>query len=166
MNQRIENETTVGTELGAEARARIVVGVDGSPESKAALRWAAAMAQRTGAIIDAVTVWSVPVTYSWDASGSYSIDWQGDAEKSVIASVDDVFGSSRPVGLRTFAVEGDPTHKLVQHAAGAQMLVVGSRGRGGFMGLLLGSVSSKCAAHATCPVLIVHADDEPPVNAR
>ena len=165
MNQRIEDEATAGTELGAQARARIVVGVDGSPESKAALRWAGAMARRSGAIVDAVTVWSIPVTFGWDSAGLYGIDWKADAEKSLVATVDSVFGADRPAGLRTFTLEGDPTHKLIEHAAGAQLLVLGSRGRGGFKGLLLGSVSSKSAAHATCPVLIVHADDEPPADA-
>lgn len=120
------------------------------------------MARLTGAVIDAVTVWSFPVILGWDGSGTYHIDWHGDAEKSLIATVDGVFGPNRPSGLRTFALEGDHAHKLIEHAAGAQSLVVGSRGRGGFKGLLLGSVSSKCAAHATCPVLIVHAEDMAP----
>lgn len=166
MNEQIGSEPVVGKELGADTRPRVVVGVDGSPESKAALRWAGAMTHRTGAIIDAVTVWSIPVTFGWDSAGLYGIDWQADAEKSLIATVDSVFGADRPAGLRTFTLDGDPAHKLIEHAAGAQMLVLGSRGRGGFKGLLLGSVSSKCAAHATCPVLIVHADDEPPADAR
>lgn len=166
MNERIEYEAAEGLELGAEAKGRIVVGVDGSPESKTALRWADAMARRSGAVVDAVTAWTLPVTFSWDASGLYDIDWKGDAEKSVIATVDSVFGPDRPAGLRTFVLQGDPAHQLIEHAAGAQLLVLGSRGRGGFKGLLLGSVSSKCAAHATCPVLIVHADDVPPDEAR
>lgn len=163
MNEKTES---TGADLGAESPGRIVVGVDGSTESKAALRWAGEMARRTGALIDAVTTWSFPVTYSWDASGTYDIDWHGDADKVATASVDNVFGPQRPVGLRIFALEGDPAQKLIEHAAGAQMLVVGNRGRGGFKGLLLGSVSSKCAAHATCPVLIVHADDVPPGEDR
>lgn len=166
MNKKVENESALDAELGAETQGRIVVGVDGSPESEVALRWAATLARRNGAVVDAVTAWTLPVTFSWDASGIYSVDWQGEAEKSVIATVDSVFGPDRPVGLRTFAFEGDPAHKLIEHAAGAQLLIVGSRGRGGFKGLLLGSVSSKCAAHATCPVLIVHADDVPPGASR
>lgn len=164
MNEPIE--PTVDTTLEPEDRPRIVVGVDGSPESKAALRWAGTMARRNGAVIDAVTVWSIPVTFGWDSVGLYGVDWQGDAEKAVIATVDDVFGPDRPGDLRTFTLEGDPTLKLIEHAAGAQLLVLGSRGRGGFTGLLLGSVSAKCAAHATCPVLIVHADDKPPAEIR
>ena len=162
MSEHIEKHATARTDLGTGAKGRLVVAVDGSPESKAALRWAGAMARRTGALIDAVTVWQLPVAFSWDASSRYDIDWQGDAEKAVTATVDSVFGPDRPAGLRTFALEGDPAHRLVEYAAGALLLVVGNRGRGGFKGLLLGSVSSKCAAHATCPVLIVHADDVPP----
>ncbi|GAA0630540.1 universal stress protein [Sporichthya brevicatena] len=142
---------------------RIVVGVDGSPEAEAALRWANAAAQRAGAMLDVVTAWSLPAAFSWDV-GAYGIDWQGDAEKSLQATLDEVFGADRPANLRTFALEGDPAHCLVEHARGARMLVVGNRGRGGFRGLLLGSVSSKCAAHAKCPVLIVHAGDELPAE--
>lgn len=166
MNERLENKAAPGPDLGAEVKGRIVVGVDGSPESKAALRWAGEMAQRTGAVIDAVTAWALPIAFGWDAAGAYDIDWRGDAEKALIATVDSVFGPNRPAGLRTFVLEGDAAHQLIEHAAGAQLLVVGSRGRGGFKGLLLGSVSSKCAAHATCPVLIVHADDLPPGATR
>lgn len=150
-------------EMNASNKDRIVVGVDGSPEAEAALRWAHAAAQRTGATLDVVTAWSLPAAFSWDV-GAYGIDWQGDAEKSLQASLDQVFGSERPANLRTFALEGDPAHRLIEHARSAQMLVVGNRGRGGFLGLLLGSVSSKCAAHATCPVLIVHADDDLPAE--
>ncbi len=158
------NEDTYGAaeELGAQAQGRIVVGVDGSDESQTALRWAAAVAERTGALLDVVTVWTFPVTYAWDRSGTYDVDWQGEAEKAVVGMVDKVFGPHRPVGLRTYALEGDPTQRLIEHAAGSQLLVLGSRGRGGFKGLLLGSVTNKCAAHAACPVLIVHADDAAP----
>jgi nucleotide-binding universal stress UspA family protein len=166
MNEQIENVGYERPELGSDGQGRIVVGVDGSEESKAALRWAGLMAERSGALIDAVTVWSFPVAYGWDAAGAYGIDWQGDAEKAVTATVDAVFGPNRPAGFRTFALEGDPAHRLIEHAAGAQLLVVGNRGRGGFRGLLLGSVSTKVAAHATCPVLIVHADDETPAALR
>jgi nucleotide-binding universal stress UspA family protein len=164
MNERIESSGHEPPELGSEIQGRIVVGVDGSDESKAALRWAALMARRTGGLIDAVTVWSFPVAYGLDAGGMYGVDWQGDAEKALIATIDAVFGPNRPGGMRTFALEGDAAHQLIEHAADAQLLVVGNRGRGGFRGLLLGSVSTKVAAHATCPVLIVHAEDDVPAG--
>lgn len=161
MSQPTENENSAPIWPAAGAAGRIVVGVDGSAESKAALRWAGAMAHRTGATVEAVTVWQFPSTYSWDTGGTYDIDWQGDAEKAVTATVDSVFGPQRPVGLRTLALEGDAAQQLIGHAKDADLLVVGNRGRGGFLGVLLGSVSSKCAAHATCPVVIVRADGEP-----
>lgn len=144
-----------------KAFGRVVVGVDGSEASEAALRWAAATAARTGWSVDAVIAWQRPVEFSWDATG-YDIDWQGEAEKAITATVDEVFGSQRPERLRTSAIEADAAHGLIEAASGADLLVVGNRGKGGFMGLLLGSVSAKCAAHAACPVLIVHAADAVP----
>jgi nucleotide-binding universal stress UspA family protein len=166
MSEQVESGDAGRAELGSETRGRIVVGIDGSPESKVALQWAGVMADRTGALIDAVTVWSYPAFVGIDAAGVYDVDWAGDAEKALVAVVDSVFGPDRPAGLRTFTLQGDAAHRLIEHAADAQLLIVGNRGRGGFRGLLLGSVSTKIAAHACCPVLIVHAGDEPPAEER
>lgn len=150
--------------LGTETHARIVVGVDGSAESKVALRWAATLAQRTGALIDAVNVWQQPIVYGWETGLAVVPDWnpESDVDKVVTAVTDEVFGPQRPPGLRIFTLEGSVAQRLIEHSGGAQMLILGNRGRGGFVGLLLGSVSSACAAHATCPVLIVHDGDVPP----
>jgi nucleotide-binding universal stress UspA family protein len=81
----------------------------------------------------------------------------------LIATVDEVFGPHRPVGLQTPLLSGDPAKCIVEQAEGASLIVVGSRGHGAFAGLMLGSVSAKCSAAASCPVLIVHApaDDSP-----
>lgn len=73
-----------------------------------------------------------------------------------------VFGPEPPVPVRETVRHGGPAHELIEASRGAQMLIVGSRGHGGFTGLLLGSVSSSCAAHAHCPVLIIHGDTPPP----
>jgi nucleotide-binding universal stress UspA family protein len=148
-------------EISAQERGRLVVGVDGSAPSLAALRWAAGVAAGTGWEIEAVCAWEAPITYGWDV-GIESIDWESDTRKALTAAVDEVFGANRPAGLRTYVLHGDPAHRLIEHAAGAQLLVVGNRGKGGFIGLLLGSVSTKCAAHSPCPVLIVHAEDGAP----
>lgn len=134
---------------------RIVVGVDGSEPSKSALRWAARMSTMTGAPIDAVIAWQPPPNYGW---GYMNATWRPDvdADKVINAAVDSVFGAERPSEIRLIIERGNPAKILLDHSRGAQLLVVGSRGHGGFVGLLLGSVSANCAEHATCPVLVVH----------
>ncbi|MCL2780199.1 MAG: universal stress protein [Actinomycetia bacterium] len=139
---------------------RIVVGVDGSDQSRAALRWAWQLAGPLGAEIDAVmTCDARPYAYGWPVAG----DWDPlpEAEGVLTATIDEVFGDARPAGMRALVREGNPAKALLDTAQGASMLVLGSRGHGGFTGLLLGSVSAHCAAHAKCPVLVVHADPEP-----
>ena len=141
---------------------RIVVGVDGSPQSILALRWAARIAASTGAAIDAVIAWHLPVGFGWTfAPHNWHLDL--DAENALTAAVKQAF-AAEPPHLRLLAREGLPAKVLLDAAAGAQLLIVGSRGHGGFVGLLLGSVSAACAEHAPCPVLIVHdrPDDTPP----
>ena len=143
------------------ARPRIVVGVDGSEPSKLALRWAGVLSRAMGgAHIEAVSAWRVPTSYGW----SYAPDnWnpEGDDERALRAAVDEVFGAERPPNLDLIAREGVAAKVLLDQSKGAAMLIVGSRGHGGFAGLLLGSVSMACAEHATCPVLIAHGDAVP-----
>jgi nucleotide-binding universal stress UspA family protein len=136
---------------------RIVVGVDGSEQSKLALSWAVRIAATTGASIDAVTAWHFPVNFGW---GYMSDEWnpETDAMKCLTDSVDEAFGSERPTGLRLLVREGLPAKVLLDESKGTTMLIVGSRGHGGFSGMLLGSVSANCAEHATCPVLVIHGD--------
>jgi nucleotide-binding universal stress UspA family protein len=140
---------------------RIVVGVDGSQQSRRALVWAARVAQATGAAVDAVIAWHYPVSYGW----SYTTDgWnpENDARKCLEDAVDAVFVDGRPLRLNLDAREGLPAKVLLDASRHATLLVVGSRGHGGFAGLLLGSVSASCAEHAACPVLVVHGDEDPP----
>lgn len=143
---------------------RIVVGVDGSPPSKLALSWALRISATTGASIDAVTAWHFPVGFGVGYVGYVTDGWDplADATQCLTDSVDDVFGSERPKGLRLLVREGTPAKVLLDESRGATMLIVGSRGHGGFSGLLLGSVSASCAEHATCPVLVVHGDRTAP----
>lgn len=139
---------------------RIVVGVDGSPESKLALRWAARIAATEHAVIDVVGAWDFPPSGGWAAlPDGYSPKLEMD--KVVIETVDEVFGADRPVGTTVRTAQGNPAAVLLRASSDAAMLVVGSRGHGGFMGLLLGSVSAKVAEHATCPVLVVHDKPKP-----
>jgi nucleotide-binding universal stress UspA family protein len=140
-----------GTE---DRRPRVVVGVDGSEQSKRALRWAARIAAAEGATLDAIIVWELPtLAYGYVGTGYSPKD---EMEKVLIATVDEVFEGNRPDGMQLRSLSGGTAAVLLQASRDALMLVVGSRGHGGFMGLLLGSVSAKVAEHATCPVLVVH----------
>jgi nucleotide-binding universal stress UspA family protein len=140
-----------------QPRPRIVVGVDGSEQSKEALRWAARIAAAEDATIDAVTVWQFPNSAGWSAVPN-DFSPKAEMEKLLTQSVDDVFGAERPTGIRLRVFEGDTTHLLMNLSKDALMVVVGSRGHGGFAGLLLGSVSMKLAELSSCPVLVVHGD--------
>jgi nucleotide-binding universal stress UspA family protein len=140
---------------------RVVVGVDGSESSKQALRWGAHLAASAGARLDAVAAWQYPSTWGW---GAVPIDWSPgqDMEKALTEAVDDVFGPERPDDMRLAVHQGNAAGVLLHECQDALMLVVGSRGHGGFAGLLLGSISANVAEHATCPVLVVHGDQLPP----
>jgi nucleotide-binding universal stress UspA family protein len=140
---------------------RIVVGVDGSDQSRQALRWASELAVTYGARLDAVAAWHIPVPYG---VGAVSMEWspEQDMTKCLTEAVDEVFGAHRPHGLELVVREGNPARVLLDVSVGAMLLVVGSRGHGGFAGLLIGSVSSSVAEHATCPVLVLHGDQAPP----
>lgn len=138
---------------------RIVVGVDGSLGSKAALRWAMTQAQLTGATIEAITSWQDPVMwgYTYGVPARYEADdLAASAEKSLGETVAEVAGPlGQPVDVLSRVVEGHPAEVLIKAATGAQLLVVGSRGHGTFAGLMLGSVSQHCVQHAPCPVVVV-----------
>jgi nucleotide-binding universal stress UspA family protein len=140
--------------------ARIVVGVDGSAQSKVALRWARHLAELYRAGVDVVMAWEYPTNLGWSILPS-AWNPQDDAHQALLDIVEDVWGSNQPAGLRLVVKEGNAARRLLDESKGATMLVVGSRGHGGFAGLLLGSVSASCAAHATCPVLVVHGDRPP-----
>ncbi len=144
------------------AAARIVVGVDDSEGARLALRWAADEAQRRGARLQAVNVWSPPWTIGFDARWAEDRRWFADQARAVaeklVAELD-----GPPVDLSCVELEADgPAFGLLDVAAGADLLVVGTRGRGGFAGLLLGSVAAQCTRHAPCPVVVVPPAGEAP----
>lgn len=133
---------------------RVVVGVDGSESSVAALRKAEAVAEAFDAQLDVVCVWTYPIS-------RYSMvppEWYPDREaaRTVHDVADAVFGEKKPDRVHLSIVEGSAARVLIDESETADLVVAGSRGHGGFAGLLLGSVSSEIAAHAHCPVLIVH----------
>jgi nucleotide-binding universal stress UspA family protein len=136
------------------SRHRIVVGVDGSDSSIDALRWAGRIAAAMGVEIDAVICWKIPMSFGY---AQVPFDYQPDkvAEQVLIATLTAAFGETRPGGLRALVRDGHPATVLVDAGKDAEMLVLGSRGHGGFVGLLLGSVSAYCAEHALCPVVVV-----------
>ena len=137
---------------GHDERRRIVVGVDGSEVSKGALRWAARQARLTGASLDVVMTWELP-TLPHGVWGGY--DESQDAQQALNETVRDVLGKTKEGEVLTRAIEGPPAPRLLEAAKGADLLVVGSEGHGPVAGLLLGSVSQQCVAHAPCPVVVV-----------
>ncbi len=140
---------------------RVVVGVDGSRPSVEALRWGAYQASVLGAQLEAVTAWEYPTSFGW---ASVPSDWDPveDMEKVLHEVVRGAFDGKPPAGLRLQVREGGAARVLIEASQGAVMLVVGSRGHGGFAGMLLGSVSANVAEHAHCPVLIIHGDRPAP----
>jgi len=150
--------------MTSTAANRIVVGVDGSELSEHALRWAVYLAKGMNGNIEAVTVW--PAIDEWVAAGwiGVPVPWNpGDAADNALATtLERVFGNSLPPNVTSTTQSGNAAKVLLEHSKGARMLVVGSRGHGGFHGLLLGSVSATCAEHARCPVVVVHGHTPPP----
>lgn len=134
---------------------RIVVGVDGSDSSKAALRWAIRQAKLTGSTVDAVAAWHYPSTYGWAPIADGAVDIEGEAKKALTEALNEVSGLDPEVPVRPQVIEGHPAEVLLRAARGADLLVVGSRGHGGFASALLGSVSQNCVLHAHCPVLVL-----------
>ncbi|MFF4759275.1 universal stress protein [Streptomyces sp. NPDC001292] len=144
----------------SEPRRRVVVGVDGSPSSYAALRWAAGYAQLVGGVVEAIHAWDTPSAVGWTGP---AIDPEFDLEQArerFVSELRSVFADDRPEHLVEYLVEGDPSEVLIRASEGADVLVVGSRGRGGFARAMLGSVSQRCAQHAACPVVVVRQEHD------
>ena len=141
---------------------RIVVGVDGSPSSRTALRWAVRQANLTNGTIDAVMAWETPIVLQSYNMGPIYVDQDGgfeeDAKKTVEAVISEEVEPADSQRVRRLVINGHPAQVLLDVAAGADLLVVGSRGHGKFAEALLGSVSQNCAHHASCPVLIMRGE--------
>ena len=139
----------------------VVVGVDGSPSAAAALKWAAHYAQATGATIRAVLAWHYPAAAGSPPVGVTPPTVEAEVERTRDAIIDEAvagaLGPQPPVKIERTAVYGHPAQVLIDESARADLLVVGSRGHGGFTGMLLGSVSTHCVTHAHCPVAVVRA---------
>ena len=138
----------------------IVAGVDGSEASIAALRSAIDEASFRGVGVDAIHVWSLPALSGAEALGSIPLPWE-ELESSAHTIVNETIAKvdAHGVAIKPIVVQGSTAHVLIEHTANAPMLVVGSRGTGGFVGLLVGSVAHQVLHHAPCPVLVVPAQD-------
>ncbi|MBY5161942.1 universal stress protein [Salsipaludibacter albus] len=136
--------------------ARIVVGVDGSDQSRAALARALEEARLRDAMVEAVHAWSPPIYWGGLEYGVSQLPTRTEVEDAAAARLDEVLASfPEDVVIEPLVVEGSPARVLVDLSQGADLLVVGSRGRGGFAGLVLGSTSHGVVGHAHCPVLVV-----------
>lgn len=158
----------------------IVVGVDGSPGSDAALRWALAEARLRGSRLRVVHAYPDPPTLLTE--GGFGVggmpapavpvadaeEVRQAAEAQSRALIEQALGRARGtdgVEIEVTPSQGPAVQRLIETARGADLLVVGSRGRGGFLGLLLGSVSQQCAQHPPCPVVILPPEGEAPATA-
>ena len=137
----------------------VVVGVDGSRGAEHALRWAVQEAACRGWDVTAVLAWELPTAGGFGFE-PLPVDVDLLAESAaqtlahIVATVKDE-AAALGVTVKGEAVHGHPRHALLERAEGADLLVLGSRGRGGFVGLLLGSVSAYCAQHASGPVAVI-----------
>lgn len=136
---------------------RLVVGIDGSPHAAAALRWAIKEAAEHGdAEVNAVLAWQEPFVSNPGAFDRAELE-QG-YKAFLVNTINDI-APSPPVPLVSLVAEGDPIESLIEAAKGADLLVLGSKGRSTFGGMMLGSVSAACAAYSPCPVVLVRQGD-------
>jgi nucleotide-binding universal stress UspA family protein len=135
---------------------RIVVGVDGSPHSEAALRWALDLAEARQGELTTVFSWQVPFVSIPMAFDRGKLE---EEYKQYLVEVVSAVVPRPPVPLQNVVAEGDPAEALLIASHNASLLVLGTRGRSPFAGMMLGSVSQRCAAAATCPVVLVKAPE-------
>ncbi len=141
---------------------RIVVGVDGSASSLAALCWAVHQAELTGGTVDAIVAWRLPVSMTGYGLAPVAMsdcsDMEQIAKRALDESISKVVGPGGGPPMRSLVVQGFPAQVLLNASADADLLVLGSRGHGGFVGTLLGSAGQHCVRHAHCPVVIVRGE--------
>jgi nucleotide-binding universal stress UspA family protein len=137
----------------------VVVGVDGSPESEQALSWAARYAHAVGARLQAVLAWHYPSVAGSPPVGVAPATVTSEAEQSRYEILDKAIaatcGDEPDLQIERKVVYGHPAQALIDESKAADLLVVGHRGHGGFTGMMLGSVSTHCVTHASCPVTVV-----------
>ena len=141
---------------------RIVAGVDGSDSSLSALRWAIRQAGLTGAAVDAVAAWRYPAAgYGYVPVGSEEdFDFEAITEKVLADAIGSTLEPGSDVRVHSHVIEGIAAQVLIDASQGAELLVLGSRGHGGFTEALLGSVSQHCVHYARCPVVVIRDQDQ------
>ena len=142
------------TAAHAPGTGRIVVGLDGSASSLDALAWAARQADLTKSSLEIVMTWEWPSSLGWAVPVPDNFDPEEDVRKALETAVAGVRAEHPDVNIDPRVVSGHPAPILVEASKGADLLVVGSRGHGEFVGMLIGSVSEYCATNAHCPVLV------------
>lgn len=143
------------------ANSPVIVGVDGSPDSVRALQWAAEYARLVAAPLHAVTVYQMPTVWGGPYAMAGLPDRQvlaDEARRMLADTVRESLGEDAPVTQRVES--GHTAYALVMASHAAQLVVVGSRGHGGFTGLMLGSVSQYCVTHARCPVIVLPHEEQ------
>ena len=137
---------------------RIVVGVDGSPGSLDALKWAVGQGALTGAGVQAVIAWEFPPVSGVDPLTTH-VDWPAKAQQTIDAALESIV-DTYSTEVSSVVIAGNPAQVLLDASVGAQVLVVGNSGHGGLTQTLPGSVREHVITHATCPVLVMcHATD-------
>ncbi|WP_431710885.1 universal stress protein [Glutamicibacter uratoxydans] len=135
----------------------IVVGVDGSQQSRCALKWAEKEARRRSVALNVVSAYTIPVFAASSMDAGYSTlddDLIRGGAEDIVRQAREELGDT-DVTVRTYIESGDPAGVLLDLSNDAELVVVGTRGRGGFVGRMLGSVSSALPAHAKCPTVVV-----------
>lgn len=137
----------------------VVVGHDGSAGARLAVAWAAEEARTRGCSLHVVRAWHLtgaPRPASWQPGYAPSLsEYEQAVEQDLRRDVDGILGAEPGVDVRLHVAHASPAKVLVATSETADLLVVGSRGLGGFRGLLLGSVSDQVVRHASCPVVVI-----------
>jgi len=169
------SDARIAGAISATQFRRVVVGVDGSPNSVAALRFAVGLAGRDGGTVDAICAFHAHAQqphypfgtaappygplgdgeHMGDAPQRPVPDFEADARRSLENAMNAAFGCSELVGVQLIALEGSAHEILTRCAEHADVLVVGARGHTGPLAMVLGSTAQACTRHAHCPVLVV-----------
>ena len=158
----VEKEKFMSAHKAGNEIKKILVGVDGSEKSVAALKWASELASKIGAELDVMTTWQTPFPTAELIAIGLNLDMseindrpQAIAELLIDKVIQQVFGKVNPEGVNKIVTEGYPGLMLVEKSNEVDLLVLGNRGHSPAVETLLGSVSQHCLSHAKCPVVIV-----------